>query len=402
MNLQQFNKNTNISSLIKGLLNQIAIPSIKTIVNGDYILNGFFYIDKNDLLYCTGSGIYGDYATCIKISSYNFGTYYPQFTDRFLSTSNYYDSETHEWLGKYLRCVRDILEVNLMPLYNCFSNSFIDRFTIKSDGLIEEHNKEYKVAKIPVKFNTDYTIAIECDSTVMIAPVFMVKNKLLKVNLNGINLKNNNDDIITFSKLDTNDLTELLWERGNPIKTFLGTRFKQPIVFNITNADKEMRNQFQKYEDNLYMLIQLPKNNKSSIVVLEGDYTNCNAKRVFNLPDLHSFDREDMDNICASNLSLLLLNDGISRPFSNKLVEYLLLNPITTSEKIDKNIKRIQDVLNKDSIEGEYKYRPDYGTWTNELRYKIYKHIIDDKNADKLDIFGYVDKNSERILYRGE
>lgn len=137
MALQQFNKNTNISSLIKSILNQTPLPIIKTIVMDDFIVRGFYYIDKNDLLYCTSTGRYGYSAECIKICNYNFGTYYPQFTEKFLSKTNYYDSETHEWLGRYLRCIRDIFDVNLMPLYNCFSNSFTDRFVIKNDHIVE-------------------------------------------------------------------------------------------------------------------------------------------------------------------------------------------------------------------------------------------------------------------------
>ena len=40
--------------------------------------------------------------------------------------SNTYDVATHEYLGDYLRFIRDYYDINLLPLYNCFNNKLWD------------------------------------------------------------------------------------------------------------------------------------------------------------------------------------------------------------------------------------------------------------------------------------
>ena len=96
------------------------------------------------------------------------------------------------------------------------------------------------------------------------------------------------------------------------------------------------------------MIIKLPINNKSSITVLEGDFTNISKKPVINMQYINSeIDNENLNEVLISNLSLLQMNTGVSYPYSNRLVEYLLGNAITPLDEIADNIKRVQTIALK-------------------------------------------------------
>lgn len=89
-------------------------------------------------------------------------------------TNNEYDSQTHEYLGNYLRFLRDYNKLDLMSLYNCFSNNICPELDI-AIGVKHGVNNEgaeytakfrsdsdlYKIYMIPVKMFKTYTIALD-------------------------------------------------------------------------------------------------------------------------------------------------------------------------------------------------------------------------------------------------
>jgi len=163
--MQRFNKNTSESSFIKGLLENTPVPTITTVVDGDFIIEGYNYIYNSSVITCTSTGFVGEPGTIFNIlGAYDFGRYYPQFTHKFVSYADYYDTNTHEWLGEYLRAYRDIRGVNLMPLYNCYSDNTVSTVEVEKTEVVKVKNSSYKVVKIPIKFDKTYTICIDCPS----------------------------------------------------------------------------------------------------------------------------------------------------------------------------------------------------------------------------------------------
>ena len=100
--------------------------------------------------------------------------------------NNVYDTETHEYLGEFLRFQRDYNNLDLMPLYNCFSDRICNQLKIKfnsenistgrdtqqrpisfiesvSEVSFDTHDKKYKIYMVPVKLFNEYTIAIDCN-----------------------------------------------------------------------------------------------------------------------------------------------------------------------------------------------------------------------------------------------
>lgn len=62
---------------------------------------------------------------------YMYGSYIPNVTKNLRIKNNRYDSYTHEYLGDYLRFYRDYHGIDLMPLYNCFSNRVCSNLNLK-------------------------------------------------------------------------------------------------------------------------------------------------------------------------------------------------------------------------------------------------------------------------------
>lgn len=123
-----------------------------------------------------------------------YGSYIPNVTKNLRVKNNRYDSYTHEYLGDYLRFYRDYHGVDLMPLYNCFSNRVCSNLNLKfdfSDTTISfsDLDSNYKIYMLPVKLFQSYTIALSCPTQVEICcgffgkqqSIFDAENKLPKL-----------------------------------------------------------------------------------------------------------------------------------------------------------------------------------------------------------------------------
>lgn len=358
----------------------------------------------SDKLYPSGSITDPSRATFKVIDYFNFEDIRNNHT--FESTTNYYDGETHKFLGDYLRYVRDYHGLNLMPYYNCFTDEYVndlglqkvqsykvkslfpddnlypsnnlyfERNEVDSESYKLTSNQGYRIASIPIKFNTTYTIAFDSTQGALIrATILQGEKQLTDANHNYFN---NYEDL------------------KNSYRYIPSTRFTEPFTYSVKTADSTLfRN-----ENNLRLLIQLPNYQKTSIVVLEGDYTTANTIKTECITDSSS------DSYSPRFLSLLQQNAKESYAFSDRLIEYLLDNVITKTTEFTDDIQRVQLAL--EQIDDDYKQlafgkKVAYGVWDDYISKSIYniveKYALDNTIVDQ---DGNINKDVEQILsYKG-
>lgn len=458
---------------IKQLLATFNLPMIPVVKEDMYLKEGNFYIYGFKIIKMLttvskapstlSSQTYEDIAPYIWNkkavgSSLAYNKKALNFTQTLAVNSNIYDTHTHTYLGNYLRFLRDFTGLNLMSMYNCFSNEIVNNidinFTINSltpiqynrvvnqtltmsstypgatitqntddsfsslninldndaydNGVLDVPYEEtpfikqiqvsssdtkYKIYKIPVKFNKSYTIALESPFPVEFVCGFYSKTLMTDTNLTTIYPK-------TYRSINA-------------------MRFSEPILFDALTKFPPTDAYIDKEED-LCLFIKVASSNKSSIVVLEGDYRQYNSVyfndsdigslqkhnySVNNYDNKESYEKESVPSVVTdktkikliSSLQLLSINSLISHPFADRLLEYLVDNAITHLDAVSDNIKRIQKYL----CASNKNYAIDvYGQWGNDYNNRIYDSVV--LNNDYLvfhqDVLGYVDKDIEHKM----
>ena len=392
----EFNKSGLESNFIKYLLEKAPLPNIRTISNYTYIVKDCYYIYKSYIIKCIASGyfLFSDYSKDYWVSDEFGNTVEPaeyevvnnflfqkldkKDSNTFYSAASSYDTYTHEHLGEYLRCYRDIYGVNLMPFYNCVSNRYVDDFYIDKTNekyLIEKSNSSYRIMLVPIKYNTTYTLAIDCSVGCTICPVLYNELGLIKK-------KNTNSEYVSY------DIDFTI--------NSVSYRFDNPVTFSVHNEDYNLQ-QLEKY---LFMAIQVPVINKSSVVVLEGNYTlnkgyvsatkRLSVQTHLNYSRSTQLDDETLNELLLSNLSLLSQNTQNNVPMSDGLMQYLLLNVITSREELSGNIEYIERLS---AFTPKYK-----AVWDNILRVMFYQISFPQLNGNVSDFNGFVDRAVEVLL----
>lgn len=442
--IQKFFTDTLEGKFVKALLRNTPLPIYPSVARGDYLVHGSLYIYRNNIIKCMNTGVLSNNYSVV--APYSFGEFNPQFTEKYVSKYNYYDSETHEYLGNYLRLYRDVYGIDLMPFYNCFSYKFADGVSlIKSSdnpkGYIIGKNSAFKVAAIPIKFDKTYTIAIDSTSEILLKSFLYGPMGLLEKSQIGGDSYYATDDLdnckvdYKISYTSNNGSTT----NYSPI-SLQTSSFKNLITYSInlntTAINEPLKVCLKSLEKYLYLFIRLPYNNTSSIAVLEGDYSNdSNYNIIYNLENvprvvdsiiksgqlssgaflrsnlsnenvgingfnttvrlLDKMSNNDLNRALISKLSLLQINTHATYAFSDRLIEYLLLNVVDSNDEITENIiaaQKFTSISNRaDSPIGE---------WSNALRYKLFRNYMDKENVSKLDINGFIDKNIEKYVVK--
>lgn len=389
---------------------------------------------------------------------YTYGQKILNYTKNLQIQNTIYDSYTHEYLGDYLRFHRDFANINLMPLYNCFSNRACPHldisFTIGNNYEVKFKTDQsfetalYKYYMVPVKFFKDYTIAIDSSASIEVCCCIYDE------------YHNKDADFSSIPKLT--------------YQCFGDLQFKTPVLYTkLQNLNGLLldplnaMNDLCQQEDNLKLILKIPANNNSSIVILEGDYTRYNdtvtskvagdaltdSELSLLLPtptDLETWEdiynrRFSRDNAVEleisellaklataksektsikttnktvinyqkdlnacnvlsdrliTSLQLLRTNTGESYPFADRLVEYLVGNAITVNEEIKDNVVRAKTIIGANCEPEVYSMVADDGIWEPILQCLVYDYINNDSKTNihdiNHDILGFIDKDVEK------
>lgn len=282
---QEFYNNTIQSNYIKYILQNTHIPTIPFTCNINHITKDCSYIHNNYFVKAKVSQDltqvlsdikndptkHGEYF--ITYEPYIFGKRYPGLTTNYVSNSDDYDPETHFYLGQYLKAYKAYYNIDLFPYYNCFSNEVIENIKLEKldsapfvSAKEVTSNTKYKVFSIPISLCQEYTIAIDCSEEVLMCPVFVDKNGVLK----------NQTQILQASLLVAPH--DMVHKRSNYIQSRMYFNrphyFFSPCIPGVYDKAQLTLPQFEKY---LRLLIQVPATVDSSIVVLQGHYSNVKS-----------------------------------------------------------------------------------------------------------------------------
>ena len=381
----KFNDNNIYSGYIKQLLSSFNLPQCPIgkkdfSQNSNYIENnGLYFYNKDKNI----SKLVANYKENDKILN---------ITKNLEIRSNVYDSYTHEYLGDYLRYIRDYKKLNLMSMYNCFSNvtANVDFTNFNSK------DSSYTIFCFPVKFNQKYTIALDWHGTIEVCCGFYKDGKRF------------------VSDTYDGDIEKDTYQK------FSGLRFSDPVIYDKLKLS-DLKNYDYDSEKCLKMYLKVSTECKSSIVVLEGDYRQCaeliidgNRQVLAHKPILY-YHLEEQDEVLydsnsassnfdyRSRLQLLSSNSGEIYLLADRLVEYLSNQVITPLDPVIDNIRRLQlkalkEINSTTNKPYDVKFNH-YGIWDENLRKFLYAYIINNGLQNEYtDLLAYLDKDIEKTF----
>ena len=448
----KYNESSMVCAFIQNLLRNKYIPTVPIIKDmvvkvkeedknirvediENKLPNNTNYIKNNDIYIKTSSNIK-------YIGNLEFGKKYLNITSNYIPTCNYYSTELHEWLGRYLRAFSDYYKIDLMAFYNCFSNRLLENvglpITIKEDN----NNGNNQINKLEKTKNIKTIAGTDEPSTE--GPTTGNNEGITNEEIADwyvMNIINSNTQITCFPIRPNTNYTIKLYGNvsGNIIAQpiyFNGNDFLQieSIVRNQNNVkilpctgqvtyrydlDIESENDgdvYTEYEDYirnqkyLYLILQIPQliGDLRISVIEESEYFNTLNKTLLNLGGI-----------------------DYNVPFSDRLLEYLTENVITRIDKIKQNISRVQEIIKSSSFNNRYNEKPigdiktgkgiepvppynniettdsSYtgvrGIYDDSMRAYIYNSLINKQIVPDnllMDFNGYVDKDVEQLLMR--
>lgn len=305
-------------------------------------------------------------------SAYVYNRRYTNITSNLEINNLIYDRYTHRWLGRYLRFLRDYHDLDLMSMYNLFDQESF------------EGKLNFNIGDKKINFEN----SLNSSETVFQIPI--TRNK--------ITLK-------TFKRTVLHIVVFVPGEKEEDIakKTYRTLDVSSPYEYDFYAqlTETEEKKYFNQNIKDAYLLIKLPENFNTSLVILEGtDYIDSFSKfytgSIFD-PNIAN----QVFKVFPQLISLENVHQGYL--IADRLLEYLSGNVICkTSEWYE--INRLHGMIEKHKDIFKPIWRKDriYGTWTKSDSTLLKEFIINniENIFNKYDLLGYLDKDVENLLMK--
>ena len=384
---------------IKQILKEFNLPLCK-IGDKNLPLNSY-YIKNNAIYYCDAGG------NKIRCFDYTYNGSYLNITNNFKIDNMIYDKATHEYLGKYLRFLRDYKNFNLMSMYNCFGGNVLEKdLSFSLNNSFTPHNPNSITYNIGDKvFSVIRDSSYICVQTHISSADTDLNNSSLWVEYDApIEFNSNDKDYVVYkipvSLMDTysisihnNKNVELCLYDANDSTFQISKQSYKKIQINnifyyeVSDIDDTL------ISNDLNILLKVPKDLNTSITVLEGKYYDK-----YNKLNVLPIGQEVDFKIAAQLLSME--NTHSNYVLADRIFEYLTGAVICNlSESYD--IKRMQLTLDR-LYTKEIPYIPSattriYGIWDNHDT-EIIKYLAIKYDLIRYDSLGYIDKDIENYL----
>lgn len=366
---------------IKQLLANTNLPKCQ--VGKKFPADGCYFIDKYNIGYWKKEGN----KLVEKISGiYSPGKSYLNLTENFDIDSMLYDRKTHRYLGRYLRFLRDYHNLDLMCMYNCFDRELIESdisFEVKGvRKTLYTDSSTYTTYKIPVSLVKDLTIYLHSINTVEM-----------------------------FLHIDIDDSNRAGYNSSLAVATYQKRKITVPYLYKISNLrlNDELKDFVYSHLTKLVLILKIPNNVDTSIVVLEGDYTKKVSEETYPISYILEEDGKwecKSSNIPIKPKLLSYMNSTSAYLLSDNIIQYLSENA-TTNISNQHEVSRLQQSF-KNLRETDEKYHnvsklPDtvdyyYGIWSDIDKQDIQAFICQTELQTYYDKVPYMDRDVEQLL----
>ena len=269
------NDDTLFVGQIKQLLYEFNLPNCSVgfknpAANKHFIANGYINLWKETKNKQTGKSSF----TYEKICPYKYNKKYLNLTTTLPTRNLIYDRETHRYLGRYLRFIRDFRNVNLMCMYNCFDGEIFDGDVLVTRKLIKSDSVDSKTS---IRFRNDvdgfciYSVPIDFQKlTMRVSDGNMIYACMTK---DSIDMKKSTAEAklnqalmdATLMKFHANEVIN--FDPGKYLKLKL-SKTKDESEFNLSDILEFIAKNIK----NLRLLLRVAKKDNINISVLEGTY----------------------------------------------------------------------------------------------------------------------------------
>lgn len=392
----KLNDNNIFIGHIKQLLKDFNLPSC-TIITEDNtdknFVSGKHYIKGSQLYLSDGEG------SLVRKITYNYGKKYLNLTSNLEINNLIYDRETHRYLGKYLRFLRDQKHVDLMSMYNCFDGETFSKnitITIGNDKeIVFKNDDNYIVYQIPITLNAlDLKMF---DGREIQLGVYIDANDTY---VEGSTKKSCKDFVLekTYKTMRTTSIFKY-----DALVTLLQS-LKDPTITNAARTTTELSTILKDFilnnVDKMYLLVKVLKSDLKSMVILEDskEYEYVDSKSVWQKPRASTIIKYPTLQVFPQ----LFSNENLDNNYllADRLVEYLTENVICPLSNMH-DINRFHAVVDENPTKLPVKSVDRiYGYWTkSDTDNVIY---LMRKNRDYIyniyDMLGYVDKDIENLI----